>query len=214
MSSSSGSLMHPTLPLQSLQVIIDFINHYKQAGASFVSLPWIVDPAFASATNPHPELPDRTFLDKTLVASGEQSFCELASQGKLQEEMLYVGWTPCFRTEEFFDQSHHHYFIKAEAFRLLLPHQEEDYLNAILALAQHVFEKELKRRGVHDTPKIIYLPNLEQFDIVINGIELGSYGIRSHPTLKKPYLFGTVVAEPRFSYAVFRSLHPFKVDVV
>lgn len=206
--SEEEQYFHPNLPLHSLQVLQDFLNHYRQAGAKFISLPWIVDENFSQATNPHPKNPDRLFLNKPLVSSGEQSFCQLASQGKLKNDTLYVGWTPCFRSEEIFDPTHHHYFLKAEAFRFVPQHQEEDYLNAILSLAQHVFDKELSRRGVAQSTTIVYLPKLEQFDILLNGIELGSYGIRKHPTLPQNYLFATVVAEPRFSLAVFKCLNP------
>ena len=40
----------------------------------------------------------------------------------------------------------------------------------------------------------------EGYDIVLNGIEVGSYGIRQHENLR--WIYGTGIAEPRFSTAL------------
>lgn len=174
---------------------------WVEAGAAWVDLPWTVPLQFIQATRPELSFGQDVATPRgMLVASGEQAFLWLDSQDMMQPR-CHVGWTPCFRDEPVIDQWHRYAFIKLEAYRPLAKHEhQKSVLMALVDQAQGHFERwsgrNARQRWFRDGT----------CDIEIDGREVGSYGVRSHPTIEgREYVFGTALAEPRFS-EVIRSL--------
>lgn len=166
-------------------------------GATWIDLPWQVPAEFTRATRPlfcHGR--DVETPHGTLLASGEQAFLWLDAQRRLPATCL-VGWTPCFRDEPVLDDWHQYGFIKLEAYRPLDGSADPQVeLLAMVDRAQRHFRcwaaQDIVRRPLADGT----------IDLELNGHEVGSYGIRRHPTLtSRQYVYGTVLAEPRFSMA-------------
>ena len=99
---------------QSLSLIDKSICYWQKQGYVFVDLPWVIEERYTRATCP-PGGKEVVTPYGNLVASGEQSFLKLYTEKSLPLAPGYVGWTPCFRDEPFFDQLHQFYFL--EAFR-------------------------------------------------------------------------------------------------
>jgi hypothetical protein len=130
-------------------------------------------------------------MDNMLVASGEQSFLQLIAQGELKHGK-YVCVTPCFRYEQPITETHRLFFMKVEL--IIIRSSDRKQLRKMIDQV-HDFMGQyipgLRQVQIHD----------DQYDILTkSGLELGSYGLRSHP-LTGPWIYGTGLAEPRFSYA-------------
>lgn len=125
-----------------------------------------------------------------LVGSAEQSLLELVRRDNLLGK--YQATTPCFRNDPI-DDLHQKYFLKTELFNNINVTEEE--LQQMIGAAKTFFNQYL-------SIKIVQLGDFT-YDIVDSyyDIELGSYGIRSHP-LVGSWIYGTGCAEPRLSYAI------------
>jgi hypothetical protein len=111
----------------------------------------------------------------------------------------YVTMTPCFRNEPIIDELHQPYFMKVELINWEKTEIED--MNKMIADARLLFEQEL---WVDAVPNIDPDPiGIAAYDIITHHseIELGSYGIRQHPKVGR-WLYGTGLAEPRYSQAV------------
>lgn len=163
-------------------------SYYSGLGYRYIDLPWTVDEIYSNATKPI-EYKNFYIDNKVLVASGEQSFIELAVNNKLVPGK-YFGITPCFRDERI-DRIHNKYFMKLELF-------QNDVTDIIeLGFMIEDVQKFFSELSV-DTIKTI---TPDGFDITtINNIELGSYGIREVLGIK--YIYGTGLALPRFTNAL------------
>ena len=137
---------------------------------------------------------DKKFLthsELTYVGSAEQSFIQLMSEGEIQHG-TYFAITPCHR-DEILDETHLEVFLKIELIAI-----GADIKNILLYDAMDVFTF-LNPRGHFE---IVNSGNREgEKDILMNGIEIGSYGTSRTPD-GTIYTYGTGLAEPRFSYAV------------
>lgn len=197
----SGCATHATISPTALARIACALEMWQGNGARLVSLPWVAPSEFVQATRPAGTLAqDVNTPHGQLLASGEQSFCWLARQGLLDEEGPFVGWTPCFRDEGAFDATHHYGFMKAEAFAWASPHSLALQVHSFAARALNVMRV---LAGV-GTP--LHLKPLEDgsIDLELGGVEVGSVGARvlPGPGPTRTYLYATVMAEPRFSYAL------------
>lgn len=191
--------------LQRLAATLDFWT--QRQGMRFVDLPWSVPACYLQATRP-PGAPDAA-LDThygQFVCSGEQSFMALWDQGLLPDAAGYIGWTPCIRNEPL-DDLHQYGFMKAELFSPAI--SPEDGLAGVMAFTLE--QRRLFRELAQVDYGIDILPALgleqvasDQWDILLGGIEIGSYGIRTFK--EQLYVYGTALAEPRFSIAVERLL--------
>lgn len=128
-----------------------------------------------------------------MVASGEQGFLYLALKGFLPPGR-YQAVTPCFRDEPF-DLTHTKYFMKNELIITDFSSASVDLtLLEVVAAARSFFVAET-------SCKVTTVQEREHgVDLLINGHEVGSYGIRETPFLK--WVYGTGLAEPRFTMAV------------
>jgi hypothetical protein len=189
-------MIHPTFDAQTLARITRSVKLWEEAGASFVSLPWTAPRAIIESTRPMWAGKDTQTQHDFLVASGEQSFLWLDEEGRLPENKLCVGWSPCFRDEHNFDDIHNYYFLKAEVYRRLGEGEDgERVLEQIVHTAACIMET---IGGVRPT-KVVMAP--WQIDLELAGLEVGSYGCRPRPN-GRPYLYATALAEPRFSLAL------------
>lgn len=198
------------------QNLHNFSLAYAQEGYARVEVPWTVTQEISRITKPvgaedfelvHPD-------HKVLVASGEQSFLYQYSKGFLPRGKLQTI-TPCFRKEPH-DGTHQKTFMKLE----LIDTSEEthrtrttaqDALVEMVHMVKTEFERYLTRNHVailgarieqRETPEGFDL-NLTTYDGWT--VEIGSYGIRSCDFIS--WVYGTGVAEPRFSSAIERALN-------
>lgn len=170
------------------QIIQDSINYYELKGFKRIESPWTVTKSISDITKPLNGT-DWTIKEKNkvLVASGEQSFLYLYNKGFLPKGKFQTI-TPCFRDEPF-DSFHTKYFIKNE---LIIT--DDLYNDVELDLAHDCmtfFNRFLKAKCN------LLQTNINSYDVLYKGIELGSYGIRKCGFLK--WAYGTGVAEPRLT---------------
>lgn len=182
------------------------LDFWQRRGFAAVSLPWIAESRYTEATRPAGGTPQPALGPGRLVASGEQSFLQLADRGQLPAAKGYVGWSPCVRQEPVFDQTHHLYFMKVELF---VPVDEHDSLSAVEELLAGSLQwnaQELAAHGLSSARCSVQDIAPNQWDIELAGLELGSYGVRQHFGIT--YVYGTGCAEPRFSQALARAAAP------
>lgn len=123
------------------------------------------------------------------AGSAEQSFINLYNEGLIQEG-AYMALTPCQR-DEFEDDIHFSIFLKMEL--IIIGKHDRDI---VLSLSHKFFNQ------YSDNIDIVPSGNKpHELDILINNIEVGSYGINQMAD-GIPYTYGTGIAEPRLSYAL------------
>jgi hypothetical protein len=177
------------------------LAYWRAFQIEYVDLPWMVERQYIEATLPA----DRTLGVETpvgiLVASGEQSFLKLACEKKLPRARGYMGWTPCFRPEPEITELKQFGFLKAELF---VPVRDVKFgvsrLSRLLNRQTQLFESLALSMNSYDAVISKEVISEDQTDILINGIEVGSYGVRC--ALGVSYLYGTILALPRFTQAL------------
>lgn len=123
------------------------------------------------------------------VGSAEQSFLFLQQQGLL-DKGNYMAITPCQRFE-FEDDLHYSIFIKIEL--IMIGERNPDIILNIAKDFFSYYDKSLEIVPSGNKDK--------ERDIIINNIEVGSYGIWNTED-NMPYCYGTGIAEPRLTYAL------------
>lgn len=180
------------------------IEFYSSNGYEYVGVPWYVTKDIIMMTKPHIEIPDYELSanGKYLIASGEQGFLYSIMKGYLAPGK-YVTCTPCYRFESQ-DWLHRKTFMKVELIeftydvsRALSPFKVEElsyrFFHSLLPLSKaSPISPVDSERGPLDiaTPR----------DWTLNGVEIGSYGVRQYKNLVK-WVYGTGLAEPRFTTA-------------
>jgi hypothetical protein len=171
---------------------------YKGRGYSNVETPWLVAPAAVRATQPIP-IPIMESVRGVLVNSGEQSFIQQMIDGTLVPGM-YQTTTPCFHNAEDHDSPYFYGVNETRPYSFqveLLLYKPDDvrvcYEKAINDAMACFFE-------ISDVDTFDATQTAEGFDIAVNGIVLGSYGIRKMND--HVWVYGTGLVEPRFSLAV------------
>jgi hypothetical protein len=158
--------------------VAEAIKFYKTRGYTYMETPWIVDHDVSAIT--FPESIGGCMLG-TLVGSAEQGFLQLMKQGLLKEG-TYVSAGPCFRFGDLGKPGKHPYFFKVE----LISVGVTDY--------SYILRAALDFMG----GQIVETP--QGHDLELHGIEIGSYGCRSHGGMT--WAYGTGLAEPRYSEAL------------
>jgi hypothetical protein len=183
--------------------LLNAIDYYTRAGYKYIDVPWAVSREAVFMTRPswvqgealHYEAGGQ---DLYPVASAEQSFLQM----RLDNPSItgkYVTMTPCFRNELVIDDQHQPYFMKLELINW--EHTGREDLDKMIADARFFFETDVWVSAVPNTdPDPL---GVVAYDLVSlhERIELGSYGIRTHPKVGR-WLYGTGLAEPRYSYAI------------
>jgi hypothetical protein len=202
------------------------ISAYEDLGYKLIEVPWQVDRKTIDITLPPGKIPATVSSGgdtNYLVGSAEQSFIYLALQGKLLPGK-YQALTPCFRDDPE-DEWHQKYFMKLELIHIdpkpyilnkadghtyfgpidrksenewfmsegldpIEDFEEPVTYGPIMSDAKHVLSNLTHKR-------IDVMSTDEGADLMIDGIEIGSYGIRTYNAIT--WVYGTGLAEPRFS---------------
>lgn len=182
------------------QKIADAIKYYEKLGYKYIDVPWFVSLDNFLITRPQGARIFETFAG-TLIASGEQSFLEIRTQLKPGK---YQCVTPCFRDEKIKDDLHLQYFIKNEL--IIIPentwnrHLEKD-LEKMVNDAKDFFVKYSPNNlTFHFMCDKQYTDICIPIDLLINNIEVGSYGCRVWDGFC--WIYGTGCAEPRLTQAI------------
>lgn len=172
--------------------------YYSNLGYKQTEVPWIVPENYSKTTKPHNNqsfVQDKdSFKNQSheLVGSAEQGFIYLLLN-KLISHGKFFSVSPCFRFDNY-DETHFPWFIKLELF--IYP---ENILNADILLSKTINDSlDFFKLHAKETPEVV---NISQdfYDINLNNIELGSYGIRTIDSYS--FIYGTGLALPRFSSA-------------
>lgn len=172
------------------------VEWYRGCLYTYVEVPWIVPSSVNMLT-----CPDENLLMKiagtttSLVGSAEQSFLKMEMDGKLIKGR-YVACSPCFRVEDSNDGWHFPTFMKVELYRT--DATDIKALYEMVASAEAFFKKySWPTRPQQNVTRLI---THEGIDLLINGIEVGSYGIRTLGGFS--WIYGTGLALPRYTQAV------------
>lgn len=187
--------------------IADSIDFYKKRGYSYIETPWYVTKEVMDATKPSfVKEGDDYYIpknDKYLVASAEQSFLYLIFKGQLLPG-FYQSVTPCYRFEPI-NSIHRKVFMKNELIYVAEKDDKEKldgfldwHLEMMIDAAKKFFEKVIEDKVT--LKEIPQQNSIKNFDLMYNGIELGSYGIRKYKNYAL-WVYGTGCAEPRLSLA-------------
>lgn len=170
------------------------ISWYIDRGYKYIDTPWIVEQSVSEITFPQDDAVSLT-NGKVLVGSAEQGFLQLIVDKNLQQGE-YVSAGPCYRLQDEGKSIFHRpYFFKVELF----------------CLCQNHFDANMKLQRVRNSVKeflnnytatsFTEIETSDGYDFELNGIEIGSYGVRYHPTIGW-WAYGTGLAEPRFTQAL------------
>jgi aspartyl/asparaginyl-tRNA synthetase len=177
-------------------ILAEALTHYKVCGYQEIDVPWLVSKEAVNITKPLTCRSFETFAGH-LVGSGEQSLLEIRN---LLNNQKYVCITPCFRDDERDDNLHFNYFMKVELMHVINDSfsliQEKNALEDVINDAYNFMNNRMWKSNC--TINRVATP--DGIDININGIEVGSYGIRMIEGFK--WIYGTGIAEPRFSQAI------------
>lgn len=171
-----------------------YLAYYKENSFTEVSVPWYVAPEISRITCPNEKRSMTIQTHGVLVGSAEQSFLALDKAGVLGTGK-FVAISPCFRNEDITSRFYQKHFMKVELYDNQTVTVER--MEQIMDCAWRVFKSECD-------PKmdLSRLNTDDGVDIILNGVEIGSYGIRELDGLR--WVYGTGLAEPRFSAALAR----------
>ena len=177
------------------------VRYYQDHGYYYLEVPWIVGRKATAITLPNDARP-AALADQRgdLVGSAEQSFLELMLAGALSHGR-YVALTPCFRHEAQYNDLYQPYFMKVELIHVGAgPDDVEPVLfDALTFLNQEAWSME---RMLAPVQPVSFMDG--SIDLQLNGIEVGSYGYREFRRRNLKWIYGTGLAEPRFSVALAR----------
>ena len=190
---------------------MDAREYYEKCGFKFIDAPWTVSREAILMTRP-PWVTGEPFSYEAggshlyPVASAEQSFLQMQIDAIAAGNPItgsFCAITPCFRNEPVLDDLHQPYFMKLELISWDKTTPED--LSKMIAGARLYIENDEAGLWVdvikNNDPDPISVS--QAYDIVtdLQKIELGSYGIRQHPSVGR-WVYGTGLAEPRYSYAI------------
>lgn len=174
------------------QKIADSIKFFETMSYTRIEAPWWVSPEISNITKPKDAgnyyIPVNR---KCLVASGEQSLLYTANKGRLPKGR-WLTVTPCFRNESIGILSKK-CFIKTEL--MITDQVTETARDLMISDAMEFFTKQVPNKNL-----LTVIKTEDGYDINYDGIEVGSYGIRSCEFLD--WVYGTGCAEPRLSRAI------------
>jgi hypothetical protein len=192
-------------------------EYYEEQGFKYVDVPWAVSRRAILLTRPphittEPMSMTSGGMDFYPVASAEQSFLQMQMDAVNAGSPItgsYCAITPCFRNEPKLDDQHQPYFLKCELISWVPTDgkliEQVIQMHHMIGAARQFFEDEglevecvPNPEGMHDPIGV----NGQAFDVVSfrTNVEVGSYGIREHASVGR-WIYGTGIAEPRFSYA-------------
>ena len=172
--------------------LVETLDHFRtNRDFEQIEVPWLVSLDAIRMTHNGPAEP--TLQNLYVVGSAEQSFLELDLHGMIHPGK-YVSLTPCFRDEPVLSKFTNLHFMKVELYQTV--DVEIGNLQYLVNACSLWFEHLAK--GTDSEIKIVQ--TYEGYDINLNGIEVGSYGMRT--VNGHSWIYGTALAEPRFSVAL------------
>ncbi len=175
-------------------IINDSLKYYTSIGYNRIEVPWVVSKPISDLTRPksvHGYDVVKNGKTKTFIGSGEQGFLYLIAKSHLPPGK-YVTTTPCMR-DDTFDETHTKYFMKTELIHVG-KFKTNEIRNAEVYRMMDNAKAFFKR---HTSGTLENSLDEDSVDINLDGIEIGSYGFRT--CMFTDWIFGTGVAEPRFS---------------
>lgn len=174
-------------------------SHYHRWGYEYIETPWIVSQKAVEITLPPGKfgyyLGHPNYSPGFLVGSAEQAFIQLMLADQLGPGKYYaIG--PCFRDDPI-DELHKNSFFKVELIEIEGRTQvlDDGSVYRLMSTAKRFFEDEC-----HQETRVMPIPNEPgAYDLELNGIEIGSYGLRKFE--KHRWVYGTGLALPRFTQA-------------
>lgn len=181
-----------------LALIHRAMEHYKEEGCYYATVPYLVDPDIMAFTCPPGVIDKRlTHYDgKQYVASAEQSFLQMEKEGRLgSDQPPMMALTPCYRDESVLDDVHLNIFLKLEIF-----HYNPQ---ALPGVNWAYFWAESMQSFFADEGVWTHIVATEVgYDVLTKSdLELGSFGYRTSPKGVQ-YVYATGLAEPRASIAI------------
>lgn len=180
------------------ELLFECVKTMGYLGYLLIDVPYYVSKEVSELTKP--DWSDDLHHSENLVyvGSGEQSFLEMIKTKQLSHGR-YMCLTPCFRNEPELDILHLKMFLKLELIDYL-DTDDEDYarktLDNMMFDMLNFYQHYLPKYHIEKSEVI-----KDQFDILLDGVEIGSYGIRK--TLGgELYVYGTGVALPRLNVAI------------
>ena len=178
------------------KILADAIEYYKRMGYVEINMPWYVKDNIHNITFETNKSKWQLPSGDILLGSAEQGFINQMLNHNLLGK--FQATTPCFR-EDSIDELHQEHFIKTELFI----NESEDFNKTLDKTLSDVFGFLIK---YVDIARINFVDTSSEtgtrsIDIEIDGIEVGSYGIREYKYRDKSYtwVYGTGIALPRFS---------------
>lgn len=166
----------------------------QSLGFKKVEVNWIIPGYIGDITRPENAhrisvRSEETHHNGELIASGETGLVH--DRGKYTEpDQRLMTVTPCFRSEPYYTHGlYEPWFMKLE---LMIANPTDD-----LKAATEVMSVAKTIMGTW-TRKLVFDPVVG--DLMLNDIEVGSYGIRGYEDFR--WAYGTGLAEPRFTYAL------------
>jgi len=170
------------------KIIDESISYYETLGFKRIETNWLVSESVNNLTMPKDVSPLKIEnSDECLVGSGEQSFLQLYMLESLPLGRFQTV-TPCFRNDKL-DFTHSRHFMKNEL--IITDNVNIDMLQVVVENCLIFFG------GYVERSELEIAHTQEGMDILLRGVEIGSYGIRQCSYLK--WIYATGLAEPRFS---------------
>ena len=170
---------------------------YASKGFQYRETPWSVPTEINALTRPAdtPAWFEHEFQGRTheLVASAEQGFLYQLKQHNLPPGM-HQSISPCFRVEPLYGEYHQPWFMKLELCVVTEKDNAPAALRMVLQAAYGLYQSHCDAGSIVQTQV-----SDTQFDLELNGIEIGSYGIRKLDSCA--FIYGTGLALPRFDIA-------------
>lgn len=178
------------------KILADAIEYYKRMGYVEINMPWYVKDNIHNITFETNKSKWQLPSGDILLGSAEQGFINQMLNHNLVGK--FQATTPCFRDDSV-DELHQEHFIKTELFI----NDSDDFNKTLDKMINDVFGFLIK---YVDVTRINFVNTSSEtgtrsIDIEIDGIEIGSYGIREYKYGDKIYtwVYGTGIALPRFS---------------
>ncbi len=172
------------------------IKKYQKLGYTYIDTPWLVSDEAVTATLPPNrigfELGHPTLKPGRLVGSAEQGFIQMMLDDKLRPGH-YVSAGPCFRDEDPVDRLHQYAFFKVELISYAGTSSLTETAARVMANDADTVLYDMYGHG----GRVVKTP--EGWDIEVEGVEVGSYGVREHKGHR--WAYGTGLALPRTSQA-------------
>lgn len=159
----------------------DAVVYYERLGYKYVEVPYVVPEEIIRLTLPPQYDADEVPGLGCLVGSAEQSLLSMDLP-----DGSYLAVSPCFRPEPVLNEFYQRHFMKVELFQL------GGYMNPMQMLLH-------AQDFMSGYAKVDVIRTDQGKDLVVDGVEVGSYGFRESGGRK--WACGTGLALPRFSVA-------------